>query len=131
MYANHSAMFSDEEIERTMLGRGAAIFLGLTAALSIWAIVLYFWDINLAQLSRSQFEAISWGGAAAAIGVAFLLAGMWLYWIKFDRSSKRARRIWFFVLLIGFHYGALPYYVFVYLPAVRRRFLEREGRATS
>ena len=48
-----------------MLGRGATIFLGLTAALSIWAIVLYFWDINLAQLSRSEFEAISWGGAAA------------------------------------------------------------------
>ncbi len=51
-----------------MLGRGATIFLGLTAALSIWAIVLYFWDINLTQLSRSEFEAISWGGAAAPIG---------------------------------------------------------------
>jgi len=124
-------MFSDEDIERAIFSRGAAIFLGLAAALSIWAIVFYFWDIDLAHLSRSEFEALSWGGAAAALGVAALLAGMWLYWVKFDRSSRRARRIWFFVLLIGFHYGALAYYFFVYVPAVRRRFLEREGSATS
>lgn len=117
-------MLSETEVNRALLSRTAAMFLGLAAALSVWAIMLRYWDLDWYHLSIVEREALSWGGAAAAVGVATLLLGMWLFWLKCDRSSKRVRRIWFFVLLIGLPFGALPYYLFVYLPAVRRHQLE-------
>ena len=124
-------MLSENEVNRALLSRTAAILLGFAAVLSVCAIMLRYWDFDWYQLSIVQREALSWGGAAAAVGVATLLLGMWLFWVKCDRSSERARRIWFFVLLIGLPFGALPYYMFVYLPAVRRHQLEPGGGSKS
>lgn len=60
------------------------------------------------------------GGVLAGIGVALVWSGMWHYWVQLDSSSRAARRIWFLVLLFGVWYGAILYYVCVYLPATRR-----------
>ncbi len=55
------------------------------------------------------------------IAILSLWIGMWLYWIRLDGSGIWAKRAWFFVLLVGFWYGAVPYYFFVYRPQVTRR----------
>jgi hypothetical protein len=55
-----------------------------------------------------------------ALGGLFLISAMERYWIKCDQGSRMARRIWFFVLTFGLWFGAALYYVFVYLPQVRR-----------
>jgi len=56
------------------------------------------------------------GGVSAAVSVFFLWGGMWRHWISSDSSSLTTRRVWFFVLLVGLWYGAIIYYLFVYLP---------------
>jgi hypothetical protein len=45
---------------------------------------------------------------------------MWHYWGECDSSSPAARRAWFFVLIFGLWYGAVLYYLFVYLPSTLR-----------
>jgi uncharacterized membrane-anchored protein len=65
-------------------------------------------------------------GVLAGLSVFFLWSGMWRYWIRRDASSRSARRIWFIILLVGIWYGAVVYYLFVYLPTTR---VEIRGRA--
>jgi uncharacterized BrkB/YihY/UPF0761 family membrane protein len=60
------------------------------------------------------------GGAAIAVSAFFLWGGMWKYWIVCDSSSQLSRRVWFVVLIIGLWYGAVLYYLFVYLPDVQK-----------
>ena len=124
-------MFSGLDLKRFLLSPGAAVFFGLAGVLSVWAIVLRYWATDLHQLTDAQGELLAWGGATAAVGVLSLLVGMWLFWANCDRSSRTTRRVWFFALLIGFTFGALPYYVFVYIPAVRRQLLALKGRLPS
>jgi hypothetical protein len=111
----------DLDCHRLLFTWRAVILLGIAAGLSVGAIVLVNANLHLNELSTPEREALSCAGAAAALGVASLLAGMWLYWIKCDPSSRRWKTIWFFALLLGLPYGAVPYYLFVYLPAVTHK----------
>lgn len=121
-------MIADLDIKRAFTNRVAPIFFGFSAALTILGIILtYFWEIDLTRLSRVQLEALNWSGAAAAFGIFSLWAGMWLFWVKCDPSSKRARRIWFFILLIGMFGGALAYYFIVYVPSVTTGLVDNQG----
>jgi len=65
------------------------------------------------------WENAAWGvlGVAGAIGTFFIWGGMWAYWTRCDSSRRTVKRIWFMVLLLGFWYGAVLYYLFKYLPA--------------
>ena len=112
---------SDLDYHRLLLNWKAAILLGISAVLSLGAIVLINVHLNWNGLSSPEWQALSFAGAAAAVGVVSLLAGMWIYWAKCDDSSKRSRTLWFLALFLGFSYGAIPYYLFVYIPAVRGR----------
>jgi hypothetical protein len=62
-------------------------------------------------------RSIYWGilGIAGGLGVFFLWEGMWRYWIRCDPSPRWARRIWFLVLIVGVWWGAVLYYLLVYL----------------
>lgn len=89
----------------------AVVILGMTVAIvttepqSVGLVVQFFLGI---------------GGVLAAISVFFLWGGMWHYWGKCDPSSLAARRAWFFALVFGLWYGAVLYYLIVYLPKVLR-----------
>ena len=111
---------SESTTRRILLTRSAAVFLGIAVIPSVWGIILSRLDLHLERLSPADFKAISWSGATAALGTGLLLAGMWAFWLKCDNSSRRTRTIWFFALLLGLPYGAIPYYFFVYLPALFR-----------
>jgi hypothetical protein len=58
-------------------------------------------------------------GVLGPIAVFFLWLGMWRYWMKLDRSKGPVKRVWFVIMLIGFWYGSILYYFFVYRPQVR------------
>jgi hypothetical protein len=119
-------MSTELDVKRILVSRNAAVFLGASAALSVLALVLRYWNIDSARLTTGQLEALSWSGAAAAFGMASLLFGMWVFWVKCDTSSKATRRVWFFILLIGMPAGALPYYFVVYLPCIKRRLMDSQ-----
>jgi hypothetical protein len=72
-------------------------------------------------MSHTELEEVSWLGALSAIGVLGLWAGMLLFWLKCDASSKPTKAMWFALLFLGTAYGSqVAYYSIVYLPAVFR-----------
>jgi hypothetical protein len=73
--------------------------------------------------NTGMFIADFWCAAVilCAAGIPFLWGGMWRYWMIGGASNGSARRIWFFFLAFGLWYGAVFYYVFVYLPATHGR----------
>ena len=66
---------------------------------------------------------LPWGllGIVGPIALFFLWFGMWRYWLRLDNSRVWAKRVWFFILLIGFWWGSVLYYFFVYLPQIIRK----------
>lgn len=113
-----------------LLNWKAMILLGISAILSVGAIVLVNVNLHWNELSMTARQTLSFAGAGAAVGVVSLLVGMWLYWLKCDASPKRTRILWFFALLLGVSYGAIPYYLFVYIPAVRKQLRNMNGAAS-
>jgi hypothetical protein len=75
----------------------------------------------------------AWGtaGVLAGVSVFFIWSGMWRYWTKLDRSSRFARRCWFVVLLLGLWYGAILYFIFVYIPYCVRASYAQGREVTS
>lgn len=60
-------------------------------------------------------------GMLGAIGSVVIWLGMWSYWVRFDCSNAWVKRFWFLVLLIGFFFGSVLYFLFVYVPQVAAR----------
>jgi len=54
-------------------------------------------------------------GVAGGLSIPFLWVGMWSYWLRVDRSTRKLKRLWFFVLLVGFWYGSILYFLLKYL----------------
>ncbi|MGP8187693.1 MAG: hypothetical protein ACLQKY_16650 [Terracidiphilus sp.] len=123
-------ILSDIECHRLLYNWRAVIFLGISALLSVGTIVL-LWSLklHLVELSQPERGAFSFAGATGALGITSLLVGMWLHWIKCDTSSRRWKTVWFFALLLRLPYGAVPYYLFVYLPAVMHELHDSKGAA--
>jgi hypothetical protein len=95
-----------------LLGAAALIVALVTASMA-------FVPIDGAGMLTNLFWAVA--GVSAGISVFFLWGGMWRYWISVDSSSRTARGIWFAVMTAGVWFGAILYYVCVYLPEIRRR----------
>jgi small-conductance mechanosensitive channel len=125
-------IITDSEAERLLLNRKAAVILGVASVLSACAIVmLRFSNLNLAAMSPAERERVSWLGALLAPGVACLLAGMLLFWLKCDASSRLSRTIWFVLVFVGMGFGTqIAYYAIVYLPTVRKK-LSNHGNAMN
>jgi len=123
-------ILSDIECHRLLYNWRAVTFLGISAFLSVGTIVL-LWGLklHLVELSQPERGALSFAGAAGALAIMSLMVGMGLYWAKCDASSRRWKTIWFFALLLGLPYGAVPYYLFVYLPAVMHELHDSKGAA--
>jgi hypothetical protein len=66
-------------------------------------------------------------GIIFPISLIFLWTGMFRYWTQCDTSARAIKRIWFVVLLFGFWYGAVVYYLIAYL----RRGTERKPTGPS
>lgn len=68
-------------------------------------------------------------GSSCGIGIFFLWGGMWRHWMKGKPQNRVARRIWFVIMIVGVWYGAIFYYIFVYLPSARTSDRKRLGAA--
>jgi hypothetical protein len=102
----------------------ARLLFGAAAALIVIMTVSLHWAIpqNPGPFAKLGFGL---GGILGGLSVFFLWSGMWRYWIRRDSSSRFVRRIWFVILLVGFWYGAVAYYLCVYLPSTGARTQER------
>jgi hypothetical protein len=64
-------------------------------------------------------------GVSGPIAMFFLWGGMWRYWMRGEPSNRFLRRLWFVALVLGIWYGAILYYLLVYLPGAGTRAIER------
>jgi hypothetical protein len=60
------------------------------------------------------------GGVLGVSSLFFLWGGMWRYWLRCDQSARILRRFTFVLLIVGICFGAIFYYLIVYLPGVRK-----------
>lgn len=98
-------------------GRASVAF-GASAAMIIAMTAVFFADVPIRD--TGPLSELLWGafGVLSGLSVLFLWTGMWHYWRVLDYSNPVWRRLWFVALTLGFWYGAVLYYVFVYLKKV-------------
>lgn len=114
-------IISQRESDILLFNRTASIVFGISAVLTVFGIYISLSGLHWWTRSHLRWEVISYAAVAAALGSITLFVGMCLFWIKSDNSSKRTRIAWFVVLLLGLACGAVPYYLFVYVPALKQR----------
>ena len=121
---------SHDERKAFLYSRGARAWLGAAAALTIGAATIMHSDLSSETFGTLNHKVLAGFAVVCAVGYVCLLAGMAIFWRKYDESSKTSRTLWFAVLLLGFAYGSqVAYYAFVYWPAVTRRL--RDPRAEA
>lgn len=72
---------------------------------------------------QSALGQLLWGveGVVGTISIFFLWFGMWRFWVRLDSSTGILKGTSFFLLLIGFWFGSVPYCFFIYRPQVLKR----------
>jgi hypothetical protein len=95
---------------RLLFGAAAILIIAVTAAL-LWVVPAL--PENPGVLARFGMGILGVGGG---LSIFFLWGGMRDYWTRCDSSSQWLRRLSFLLLLVGFCYGAIIYYLCVYLP---------------
>jgi hypothetical protein len=116
-------VFSGFVGDRWLQTKQAAILFGFCCCGVVAVTTFWFLDWTPLQANRqtTQFDWVlaqcGWGlfGVFASLSVFFLSGGMWRFWCKLDNSEPRKRKVWYWILLIGFCYGAIAYYLLIYL----------------
>ena len=72
-----------------------------------------YWDHPGASPVRDVIDGVL--GIAGGVSSLLLWGGMWRYWARIDASSRAVKTAWFVVLLLSVWYGAILYYLAVYL----------------
>ena len=100
--------------DQWLISKAAVRIFAIAASLAVVVPALVYLDMVRDTGALSQ---VFWAtaGVLTALSIFFLWSGMWRFWNKFDQSSRVARRIWFLVVLFGFWYGTVLYFIFVYL----------------
>jgi hypothetical protein len=93
-------------------------FLSTLCVLGLTPAFMRAYENRPANWIRLPWEAL---GFLVPIGVLFLFFGMLRYWIRIDNSGVWTKRLWLVILLVGFWWGSIPYYYFVYLAQIIRR----------
>jgi hypothetical protein len=102
-----------------LVSKAASAWFAISSAMIAVMTIVLFSNVQIRDISFvSRF---SWGiaGVLTAVSIFFLWGGMWRYWITSDSSGRIGRRLWFVVLLAGIWYGAIIYYILVFLPTTR------------
>ena len=97
----------------------------LPSAISLVVLTLYSLILLAVLGPSSDFNFLQWlpypvamvviaWGAYTGMGVAALWVAMWAYWATMEKSPARVRVGWFLVLLLGMHYGALIYLLYIW-----------------
>jgi hypothetical protein len=62
-------------------------------------------------------------GVLGGLSAFYLWGGMWFFWVDLHTRGRRGRILWAILLTVGLWYGAILYFLAVYLPAMK---LEKE-----
>ena len=111
----------------------AQVLFAASAAVIILVTVAIFEFDLFSQTAESLLHRLFLGcvGVLAPTAVFLLWDGMRQFWLRCDRSSKTRRRFSFLLMLIGLWYGALLYYLIVYLPHIRSDWRKLAEKGTS
>ncbi len=103
---------------QVLFGASAVVIIAVTAA----AFEFDFFSQTEGMLLHKVF--LGCVGVVTPVSVFFLWDGMKQFWLRCDQSSKAFRRFTFWLMLLGLWYGALIYYLIVYLPRTRKDWRE-------
>ena len=109
----------------------ASVLFAVSSLLTLLLTAVLFIGIpSPSTLSTVSVVLFGVAGFVCPFAMFFLWGGMLRYWTRGEPSNRTARRVWFIVLILGLCYGAILYYLFVYMPTVRRKSGEHwEGAA--
>jgi hypothetical protein len=110
----------ESSIDRWLVSRTAAALFLVSSLLMIPMAFVFRGSVETANMALWSRLPWAFVGVFGSTGLFFLWFGMWRYWISIDDSAVWIKRIWFFVLLVGFWYGAAIYCLSCYLPRVLR-----------
>lgn len=107
---------------RWLSGRTASILFGVASVqtLVVSVFVFYLFSLDSIPIPTSAWVNDFWAFlvASGVLCAVFVWKGMLQFWKKCDRSAKPVKRVAYFFLLLGLWYGAIVYYLLIYL---RRR----------
>jgi len=101
--------------------RPTAKIFGIAAIFVIAVLPVYLGLVDLTKMSLWQRFPWAILTILGPIGGFFIWLGLWRYWLRVDDSSRWMKRASFFVLLVGLWYGAIVYFLWVYLPQLSRK----------
>ncbi len=96
--------------------RPTAKLFGFAAISVIFVLPVLLGYVNLTKLPFWQRFPWATLTVLGPIGSIFIWFGMWRYWVRVDDSGVWIKRLSFLVLLVGFWYGAIVYFLCVYIP---------------
>jgi hypothetical protein len=110
--------------DRWLLGRIAAASLGISVVISTLTVaaligVLLGWGVVFA-LPRPLLEIVCLLGVVSAL---ILMSEMRRYWATLDNRAGAKHKVWFFFLRFVMFFGPALYFIFVYMPQVKRRWV--------
>jgi hypothetical protein len=95
------------------------------------AIIVVMTALLVADVARTTdaLGQVLWSvlGVLLGFSIFFLWSGMLRFWGRFDPSSRWPRRIWLGLMIAGFWYGSVLYYLAVYLRLRRKPLVPLEG----
>jgi hypothetical protein len=104
-----------------LVSRSASTLFAICSLLTlVVTFILYIGIPSASALSTPSIVLIGVAGFAGPFAMFFLWGGMLRFWMQGEPSSRGVRKFWFLLLILGFCYGAVLYYVFVYLSSSRR-----------
>ena len=101
--------------DRAVVSLTSAILFGLASSIIVVVTVITA-EVNRRDDVFLHKDAIlALAGALAALSVVFLWGGMWTYWVDWDTSPTATKRLWFVIMVCGVWYGAIAYFLAVYV----------------
>lgn len=101
-----------------LVSKSACTLFGLAAVIILAITAIAFAGLPEGEVTPAGNLGFGILGVLGAVGIFFLWGGMWKFWSHLDSSARWVRRVAFAILVVGVWYGAILYFLLVYLPSV-------------
>jgi hypothetical protein len=112
---------SHDRPDRWLCSRQAATLFAVAACLVLVTTPAFLGWMDTSRMAASTRFGWDALGAAGAVGLFYIWFGMWRYWLKLDTSHPQTKRLWFIILLVGFWWASVLYFLAIYVPQRARR----------
>lgn len=97
--------------DRLVSPKASRIFLAAAITSAVWVGFFFIADLAGFRVGQTATDLITVPGA---IGSGLIYFGMWLYWIRADRSARPTKIIWAVAFLFPLWLASIAYYFLVY-----------------